>query len=138
MNMNLSKLWELVEDRGVWCATVHGVAVRYGLVTEQQYVCVHIYNVHTYVYINNVTYVNNIREKIENEYEYIICNIYNIYINDFYRCIGGQNWGMEETVYRAACSFSFRRPSNNLHKFHTVEMPWVLNVPCKSTSKCYM
>ena len=26
MNMNLSKLWEIVEDRGVGCATVRGVA----------------------------------------------------------------------------------------------------------------
>ena len=26
MNMNLSKLWEMVEDRGAWNATVHGVA----------------------------------------------------------------------------------------------------------------
>ena len=26
MNMNLSKLWELVEDRGAWYATVHGVS----------------------------------------------------------------------------------------------------------------
>ena len=26
MNMNLSKLWETVEDRGAWRATVHGVA----------------------------------------------------------------------------------------------------------------
>ena len=26
MNMNLSKLWEIVEDRGAWHATVHGVA----------------------------------------------------------------------------------------------------------------
>ena len=26
MNMNLSKLWETVEDRGVWCAAVHAVA----------------------------------------------------------------------------------------------------------------
>ena len=55
--MNLSKLWEIVEDRGVWWATVHGVSVGYDLVTEQQYVCVYIYNVHIYVYINHVTYV---------------------------------------------------------------------------------
>ena len=26
MDMNLSKLWETVEERGVWCAIVHGVA----------------------------------------------------------------------------------------------------------------
>ena len=26
MNMNLNKLWEIVEDRGAWSAAVHGVA----------------------------------------------------------------------------------------------------------------
>ena len=26
MDMNLSKLWEIVRDREVWCATDHGVA----------------------------------------------------------------------------------------------------------------
>ena len=26
MHMNLSKLWEIIEDRGAWHAAVHGVA----------------------------------------------------------------------------------------------------------------
>jgi len=26
MNMNLSKLWDIVENRGAWLAAVHGVA----------------------------------------------------------------------------------------------------------------
>ena len=25
MDMNLIKLWEIVEDRGAWCADVHGI-----------------------------------------------------------------------------------------------------------------
>ena len=26
MDMNLSKLWETLKDRGAWCAVVHGVS----------------------------------------------------------------------------------------------------------------
>ena len=29
VDMNLSKLWEIVEDRGAWSATVHGVTERW-------------------------------------------------------------------------------------------------------------
>ena len=37
MDMNLSKLWEIVKDREAWNATVHGSQrVRHDLATEQQ------------------------------------------------------------------------------------------------------
>ena len=32
MDMNLSKLWEMVEDREAWCTVAHGI--RHDLVTE--------------------------------------------------------------------------------------------------------
>ena len=36
MDMNLSKLWEILADRGAWYTVVHGVRVGHDLVTEQQ------------------------------------------------------------------------------------------------------
>ena len=36
MDMNLSKLWMIVEDRGVYRAAIHGVTKNQDLVTEQQ------------------------------------------------------------------------------------------------------
>ena len=35
--MNLSKLWEIVKDRGAWSTAVHGLQrVRHDLAAEQQ------------------------------------------------------------------------------------------------------
>ena len=34
MDMNLSRLWEMVKDREAWHAAVHGVAKRHDLATE--------------------------------------------------------------------------------------------------------
>ena len=36
IDMNLSKFQEMVKDREVWCAAVHGVAKRHDLVNEQK------------------------------------------------------------------------------------------------------
>ena len=37
IGLNVSKLWEIVEDRGAWCSTVNGVCtVRQDLKIEQQ------------------------------------------------------------------------------------------------------
>ena len=34
MDMNLNELWEIVKDRGAWCATVHGVAKNWTQLSE--------------------------------------------------------------------------------------------------------
>ena len=47
MDMNLSKLWEIVEDRRAWHAAVHEVQqVGYDLTTEQQKQHSNIQNTH--------------------------------------------------------------------------------------------
>ena len=36
MDMRLSKLWEMVKDRGAWCVAVHGVVKSQTRLSEQQ------------------------------------------------------------------------------------------------------
>ena len=36
VDMNLSKLWDIVEDRGAWWGTVHGARVECDLLMEQR------------------------------------------------------------------------------------------------------
>ena len=35
MEMSLSKFWEIVKDKEVWCAAVHGITKKHNCVTEQ-------------------------------------------------------------------------------------------------------
>ena len=41
VDMNLSKLWETVEDREPWRAAVHAVAESHSFLTEQQQSCLY-------------------------------------------------------------------------------------------------
>ena len=36
MDINLSQLWEIVEDKGYWCTAVHGLAESDRTAIEQQ------------------------------------------------------------------------------------------------------
>ena len=51
MDMNLSKLQEVVKDREAWHAAVHGVAKRHDLATEkQQYITESLYMPDIHIY----------------------------------------------------------------------------------------
>ena len=39
MDMNLGKLQEMLRDREVWCASVHGVTKRHDLDTDKPLIC---------------------------------------------------------------------------------------------------
>ena len=44
MDMNLSKLWEIVKDRGAWYATIHGLTKSWTVLTTEY--------THTYILKN--------------------------------------------------------------------------------------
>ena len=45
-NMNFSKLWEIIEDRGAWHAVVHGVAKGQTLLTTEQQQITNAWEIH--------------------------------------------------------------------------------------------
>ena len=45
MDMNLSKLWEIAEDKEAWRTAVHSIEVRHNLVTEQQYMALNHFDI---------------------------------------------------------------------------------------------
>ena len=60
MDMNLSKLWEIVEDRGAWHATVHEVSESdtvQGLNSKSKYTHTHTH-IYIYIYTHNVFFMH--------------------------------------------------------------------------------
>ena len=57
MDMNLSKLREIAENRGAWSATVHGVTKSWiqlsGLITTATTIYIHT---HIYTYVHHLRY----------------------------------------------------------------------------------
>ena len=84
MDMNLSKLWETVENREAWHAAVHGITKKHDLATEQQVftkkkentlsqkdLCT---NTHSSIIHNNYSWKQLNRKRVINKFWYTLYN----------------------------------------------------------------
>ena len=70
MDMNSSKLWEIVEDRGAWHASMHGITKSWTLSNWITTIAIFMIYIHIYIYIYTHTHTHtHMYIYIENEYE---------------------------------------------------------------------
>ena len=83
MDMNLSKLWDTVEEREAWHAAVHGITKKHDLATEQVFTKKKentlsqkdLYtNVHSSIIHDNYSWKQLNRKRIINKFWYTLYN----------------------------------------------------------------
>ena len=68
MDMNSSKLWEIVEDRGAWHASIHGITNSWTLSNWITTTAIFMIYIHIYIYTHTHTHTH-MYIHIEREYE---------------------------------------------------------------------